>query len=162
MKNLYLLTILLSISCSALSGDGITEKFKQMGCKFGAESVAPYAVKIENAVGEIVSKTEPNSALRKKYYQDLVDSTEKSIDIFYTVTKEVKEGTINDPSFKAKNQYQRMSDEANLSIYYTASVFAYELGIAMALQNGSQNKKYSETRYLRNVESECLSVSDKK
>ena len=150
--------LLMFISCSANSSNGFAEKIKQMGCQLGAERVAAYAVKIENSVTDIVTKTEPNSALRKKYYQDLVDSTEKSIDTFYSVTKEVKEEKLNDPSFKAKNHYQRISEEANLSMYYTAAVFAYEIGIATALQNGSQNKKFSETRYLRHVESECLSV----
>ena len=158
MKNYYLIMALLSISFAAKSSNVETDRIKQMGCQLGAERVAAYAVKIENAVTQIVNKTEPNSALRKKYDQDLVDSTEKSIDTFYSVTKEVKEEKLKDPSFKAKDHYLRIAHEANLSIYYTAAVFAYELGVSTALQNGSQNKKFSETRYLRHVESECLSV----
>lgn len=158
MNHYFLLTTLLCISCSANSSNAFSDKIKQMGCQFGAERVSAYAVKIENSVAEIVSKTEPNSALRKKYYQELVDSTEKSIDTFFSVMKENKEEQMNDPSFKAKNHYQRISVEANLSIYNTAAVFAFELGIATALKNGSQNIKFSDTRYLRHIESECLSV----
>lgn len=162
MKKLYLLSSLLALSFTAHSQGGQTYLIKQKGCQFGAEIVAAFAVQIENTVSEIVSKTEPNSTARKKQYQDVVDSSQRMIDKVYLETKRKKEEQLNDPTNSSKSYYEKISYEANLSIYYMSVVLAYEIGVAAALENASQNKKFSETRYLRHIESECLSVSDKK
>jgi len=162
MKKLYLLLTLLGLSCTAQSQGGQTYLIKQKGCQFGAEIVAAFAVQIESTVSEIISKTEPNSVARKKQYQDVVDSSEKMIDKVYIETKRKKEEQLNDPTNASKSYYEKISYEANLSMYYMSVGIVYKIGVASALQNASQNKKFSEARYLRHVESECLSVSDKK
>ena len=166
MKSLWKIIFIflsLAVVCSDVFSESTdTYIMKKQGCEAGAEKVAPIAKAVQDELVEIFNKTQPNSPERKKAYKELIDLTEQYIDKVYEKSKIKKEELIKNSKNKKQNYDQTIIDEINYNLYYKFYLYSIEYGIAIATSNAANNKIYSQSRYERIVEEDCMSISPTK
>ena len=156
--------IFIFLSLTAVCNDVISESsdiyiMKTQACKAGAEKVAPIAKAVQDSVVEIVKKTQPDTSDRKRAYKELIDMTEQYIDSVYEKIKTNKEELIQKSKSKNQNYDQVILDEIHYNLYYKLYLYSIEYGITIATSNATSNKIYSQSKYERIIEEECMSIS---